>query len=139
MVLVHPISSCDDMDAIRWSYHEVKSEAELNQLLKEIEGLDCDKKIPYLASLIMRQAEFTSWPHKKLGYFNDGKKMLENYLSAYPNSIEAHYIRLLTQKNVPSLLNYKQNILEDKQFVEQHLKSADLSEDYKRIMAQNIH
>ncbi|WP_194766781.1 hypothetical protein [Tamlana sp. I1] len=139
VILGKPFINCDGMNAIRMAYHNVKTEAQLTELLHEIEIINCIEKEPYLASTIMRQAEFTSWPHKKLKYFKEGKALLEDFILKHPNSIEGRYIRLLTQTNAPSFLNYNNEILEDKQFIEAHIEASNLPEDYKNKMKQNIY
>ncbi|WP_434036926.1 hypothetical protein [Formosa sp. 4Alg 33] len=125
------------MPEVRADFHAILTEDELMLFIDEMDNVNCEFKLPYLASAIMRQAEFTNWPFRKLNHFKEGKKVLEDFISENPNNIEGRYVRLLCQLNAPSFLNYD-NIDEDRAFVNKHIETANLTEDYKKIMLFNI-
>lgn len=138
MFLVGPYTNCNGMLSLREQYHHIQTENQLSSFFDALDAVDCEDKTPYLASAIMRKAEFTNWPFKKLSYFKEGKDLLEDFISTHPNHIEARYVRVLTQRNVPGLLNYSDNINEDLEFINAHIDSSDLPDDYKQVMLKNI-
>ena len=71
----------------------------------------------YEAAFQMFMAKHTSNPFKKMGYFKDGKKILETQIKTEPANIELRFIRLCIQYHIPDFLGYKDNIEEDKGFL----------------------
>lgn len=68
-------------------------------------------------------------PFKKMSYFNTGKTQLEKALKDEPKNLELRLMRLITQENIPKLLNYSQNIKEDRHF---------LTQEYQNTTDQNL-
>ncbi|WP_435137059.1 hypothetical protein [Formosa sp. A9] len=126
------------MLSIREQYHLVQTENQLELFLDTLDAVECDDKTPYLASAIMRKAEFTSWPLKKISYFKEGKNMLEDFILKHPKHLEARYVRVLTQHSIPKFLGYSSNIDEDLQFINTHLETAELPENYKLQISETI-
>lgn len=75
----------------------------------------------YEAAYRMFMAKHTSNPFKKMGYFKNGKKMLEETIDSDEQNAELRYIRLCIQYYVPSYLGYKDDIQEDKEFLMNNL------------------
>ncbi|WP_159021721.1 hypothetical protein [Formosa sp. L2A11] len=134
---MNPATHCNEMSTVRSDFHAIITEKELVVFLEAIEKVDCDLKTPYWASAVMRQAEFTSWPLRKLNYFKEGKEILDDFILQNPTNVEARYIRLLCQLNAPSFLNYDTKD-EDRIYINSHLQAADLPADFKKIMLFNI-
>ncbi|QDO92796.1 hypothetical protein FNB79_01995 [Formosa sediminum] len=134
---MNPQDDCNTMPEIRADFHAILSEEALEKFISDMDNVACDLKTPYLASATMWQAEYTNWPFRKLNHFKAGKQILEDYIAKNPNNIEARYVRLLCQLNAPGFLNYD-NIEEDRTFINTHIGTANLSEDYKQIMLFNI-
>ncbi len=92
---------------------------------KYLQTLQAKAKTPlekgYEAAFHMFMAKHTSNPFKKMGYFKDGKKMLESQIKTEPNNIELRFIRLCIQYHIPDFLGYKSNIEEDKSFLVSNL------------------
>ncbi len=88
--------------------------------------MSCDQAEPYLACAIMQRAEHSLWPPTQLKYFNQGKDMLEAYITNYPDDMEARYVRLLVQQGCPSFLGYTNQIQEDVRFIIRNLESVPL-------------
>ncbi|WP_148304557.1 hypothetical protein [Formosa agariphila] len=137
MNTMNPQYDCSVMPEVRADFHAILSEEALEQFIADMDNIACDLKTPYLASATMWQAEYTSWPFRKLNYFRAGKQILEDFIASNPNNIEARYVRLLCQLNAPGFLNYN-NIEEDRAFINANISTANLSEDYKKIMLFNI-
>ena len=75
----------------------------------------------YEAAYHMFMAKHTGNPLKKMGYFRNGRKMLEKEIAEHPNNIELRYIRLCIQYYTPSFLGYKGDIEKDKEFLMNNL------------------
>ncbi|MFA5244069.1 MAG: hypothetical protein WC380_02100 [Pedobacter sp.] len=71
----------------------------------------------YKAGAIMLMAKHVLNPFSKLSHFKKGKGMLENAINFDNNNLELRFLRYTIQTNVPSFLNYKQNIKPDKEFI----------------------
>lgn len=132
-------ADCDTMFAIRTKYHEIHDKNKLEEFIEWVQDIDCEEVQPYLASAIMRKAEFCFWPNGKLKNFNTGKKMLENYISSHPHNLEARYLRIIVQSKVPSVLGYHQDIPSDLEFLQSHIYNSELPEDFQKLMMDNIH
>jgi hypothetical protein len=85
------------------------------------EHADCPVERGYEAAYHMFMAKHTGNPLKKMSYFRNGKKMLEEEITNNPSEIELRYIRLCIQYYIPSYLGYKDNIEEDKDFLVNNL------------------
>ena len=88
----------------------------------------------YVISLEMKQAEYKLSPFLKLSIFKNGKKELEELILMYPENVDLRYIRLVIQENVPSILNYKANIIEDKIFLKEKMMIQDESDYLDRYI-----
>lgn len=88
---------------------------------KHLQVLQAKAKTPlekgYEAAYNMFMAKHASNPFKKMGYFRDGKKLLESQIKIEPNNVELRFIRLCIQYHIPDFLGYKGNIEEDKDFL----------------------
>ena len=83
----------------------------------------------YKALYYFMNAKYEFWPTDKLENFAQGKNRLESVIQLYPNEPELRLIRYSVQYNVPSLLNYKDRLEEDRTV----LKRAVLNSKYKNI------
>lgn len=131
-------SNCNDMSAVRNKFHAAGGAKKLQLFLSFVKKTDCPQAYPYMATAIMKQAEYVSSPLKKLQYFKKGKAMLENYIVKYPSDLEARYVRVMVQKNVPSILGYSDKILSDKKFIYAHISSSGLSGSYQKTILKYI-
>lgn len=74
-------------------------------------------------------------PFKKLGYFNQGRKKLDAAIAADSKNPELRVLRLAAQENSPSVLNYKDKISADRNFLKanyQHIEDEDLKRYIKK-------
>ena len=96
----------------------VKDETLCKNYLKELQTkANTPLEKGYEAAFNMFMAKHSSNPFKKMGYFRDGKKMLELQIKSDPKNAELRFIRLSIQYHSPDFLGYKQNIQEDKDFL----------------------
>ena len=110
----------------------------LDQFIEDVKETNCKEAQPYLASAIMQKAKYAFFPTTKFRYFNQGKELLENFIQAYPNNLEARYVRVLVQRNIPSILGYKDKIESDITFINSYIKEAKLPSDFKNVILSNI-
>jgi len=106
--------------------------------LKNVKDNDAAILIGFRAMSEFMQSKHLINPISRLKHFNRGRKLLENALQKDKNSPELMLFRLITQSNVPSILNYNSNILADKAGLIAYLKRAAIHTDgdtdlHKRI------
>ncbi|MCL5246975.1 hypothetical protein M4I21_14230 [Cellulophaga sp. 20_2_10] len=139
LVLIFNLSTdCTNLEKVRDQFHTIKTKEDLKKFIANTKETSCSRATPYIASCTMKKAEYTIWPFKKLAYFNEGKKSLEDYIKQHPKDIEAKYVRLLVQTNIPDFLGYNTRIAADKKFINENIAAADLPENYKKTILQNI-
>lgn len=63
-------------------------------------------------------------PLKKMSYFNEGKKLMEQSLKSDPKNLEIRLMRLITQENAPAILGYNQQIKDDRNFLAKEYKNT---------------
>lgn len=73
-----------------------------------------------IAELMM--CKHLSNPLTKLGYFNKGRKHLEQAITLESNNPELRFMRFCTQVNAPDLLGYNASVKTDKVFLIEYLK-----------------
>lgn len=118
--------SCD-MSYVREQFHEENnSEEKLEERISNMQSMDCEEVTPYLACAIMQRAEHSNWPPNQLSHFNEGKKILEDYIAIHPNDVEARFVRYLIQKGSPGFLGYSDHIEQDLEILNEQLSSLPL-------------
>ena len=90
---------------------------ELITLLKPYDETNNPLFLGYKAAANMMMAKHVINPFSKLSWFNKGKKMLEAAIKADNKNVELRCLRFGIQSNIPSFLNYKENIHGDKRFI----------------------
>lgn len=110
------------------------SETSAKLLIKRsAEELQAQKKPVYEAFLAVGNffmAKHAINPLKKMSYFKQGKKMLEDAVRKDPKNLEIRLMRLISQEKTPKMLGYNQNITEDRNFLKkEYLNTND--EDLK--------
>ena len=79
----------------------------------------------YKASATMMMAQYVFSPITKLSRFNQGKSALDALIHSNPADLELRYLRLINQMNAPRFLNYRSEIITDKDYLVQHLSKTD--------------
>lgn len=112
-----------DLNEVRKDFNKGVKDQELCE--RHLEALEKHADTPvekgYEAAFHMFMAKHTGNPIKKMGYFNGGKKMLEQQIKTDPNNIELRFIRLCIQYYIPAYLGYRDNIEQDKDFLVSNL------------------
>jgi hypothetical protein len=75
-----------------------------------------------LSELILCKHVFS--PVSKLSHFKKGKRLLELAISREPKNAELIFFRFTTQSNVPSLLNYSDNLNPDRLLLISYLENS---------------
>lgn len=130
--------NCEDLKTVRGYFLKEVTKVQLLHMIKICEQSKCNLTVPYHAAATMKRAEFEWSPIKKLKSFRMGKEMLDSFIKKYPENIEARYIRWLTQKKVPSFLNYSKNLDEDYNYIITHIEKSSIDSDYKKTIVQNL-
>lgn len=130
--------NCNDLTKVRALFKSEINEDKLESIISICVNSNCYKTTPYYAVATMQKAEFVWFPLHKFKYFNKGKEILENYIIQNPNNIEARYVRWLTQKKAPSILNYNKNIEEDYQYILTKIAKSDIELNYQFTILSHI-
>ena len=129
-----------DLEWIRTTFQGIKSENDINEILAyQIENSGEDNNVikAYKGAFHCMMANYVFSPISKLKNFNEGRKILEASILESKN-VENVYLRLLIQLNVPGILNYKDHIDDDIDFLEEHLAGSMIDLTYKNIMIRNL-
>lgn len=114
-----------DLENIRTNYVKAVSDKKLcltmlNQLSTNTQS---SLHLVYLGAFQTIWAKHVTNPFSKIRTFNRGKKNIDEAVSAEPNNIEIRIVRLSVQINSPSFLGYRNNIDEDKKFIQANNKN----------------
>lgn len=127
-----------NLPEIRQAYElAANDETIANNLLKKVDLLSSTSTTMegYKGAITMMLAKFQFNPVSKFSYFNKGKAILEQAIVKDKNNIEIIYLRYCIQCNVPSFLDYKNNIPTDKQFLLSNLSKLKDNDLKIRIMS----
>ncbi len=75
----------------------------------------------YKGAAEMLKARNAVNPISKYSFFKRGKMLIEEGLSRDTSCVESHFIRFSIQHNLPNLLGYNQNIVQDSLLIEKRL------------------
>jgi outer membrane protein assembly factor BamD (BamD/ComL family) len=135
---VNAPDTCKDMNQVRESYGNIRTEQELTRFLELLASVDCQLTGPYEASATMQKAQFALAPWTQYNYFRKGKKMLEDFIKKYPANVEARYVRFLIQTHAPFFLGYHHEIKTDAAFIRENISGEDLSLPYQKEILNNL-
>ncbi|TRZ42266.1 hypothetical protein [Robertkochia solimangrovi] len=130
--------TCPNMPLVRDDFHKINSLEDTEKFIKLYRSEFCDRYTIYIASAVMRQAEYVSWPFTKLKFFKEGKSELEDYIETHPDDVEARYARYMIQSHVPEILGYHKEMKTDKEFILKNLDKSDIPAAYQAFMKENI-
>lgn len=88
------------------------------------------KYLAFKANVHFFNAQYFDNPFRKLSEFKKGKEILEQLIASEPNEILTRYFRFAVQINTPAILDYKQNIEEDRRFLASFAQTCETSEHY---------
>lgn len=132
--VVNAMAQNDLLTDVRSNIGDVfKTEATCFRIHERFEKTDIGGNnilLGYKGAVVMGLSRHHPNVFKKMGFFSDGKEMLEKSINAEPENIELRFLRLTIQANLPSFLGYSDNKENDKVFVLRHLDDAN-SEEFK--------
>ena len=108
-----------------------------------MEALDVKKDpilLCYKGMSYMMEAKHNINPISKLSAFNKGKEFLDLAAKYSSENAEVRFMRFSVQTNAPSMLNYNQNINEDKLIILKvwsDIIDADLKQKIKEFMLKS--
>ncbi|RAR71539.1 hypothetical protein [Flavobacterium aciduliphilum] len=111
---------CQEIPNARQHYIDAsKSQKNTDEFYSLMENYNKDNKVllAYKGASIALKARYTKQIKQKKSFFIEGVKLLEDALKNDPNNLEIRLIRLSIQENTPKILNYKNNIDEDKRLL----------------------
>jgi hypothetical protein len=128
----------EELNLVRYQFPNIES---LEQADSFIEKLNQDKNPlsqAYVAAMFFMKSRFDKFPLTKLKHFNKGKKKLDRLIFENPNNLEMRYIRYLIQSEIPKFLGYNKNLDEDFLLFSQHILKANITNDLKFNMLNNM-
>jgi len=122
-MLLH--TAITDLKEVVKEYHQLKGETEESNFINKYINSTDPSILGYVASIGMKQAEYSINPYYKLKVFLTYKKKLDQLINQHTNNIHLRYVRLVVQENVPAILKNYEEIKEDKIFLKNKLESTD--------------
>ncbi len=120
-----------DLTKIREDYinavHSKENAENLYNDLAEVTKSDEKILVAYKGAVTTLKAKFSKSTKDKKKLFKDGATLIEYAVSEEPSNIEIRCIRLGVQGNTPKVVNYRKNILEDKQYILDHFNEITSS------------
>ena len=111
---------CQELPNVRKVYIDAsKSQKNAEEFYSLMQNYNKENKVllAYKGASITLKAKYAKQIKQKKSLFLEGVKMLEEVLNTDPNNLEIRLIRLSIQENSPKILNYKNNIDEDKKLL----------------------
>ena len=108
-----------------FSYHLEQANLDANNCMPFYEFMESHKNESsvakgYFALSVMMQAKLHKNPFTKLSYFNKGKNILEETISANPKVVELRFLRFSVQNEIPAILLYFNDIDSDKKMLDNY-------------------
>jgi len=111
-----------DIDYIRTQYEKAAKDKNVceTMIAELINHVESDVHLAYLGAYQTIWAKHTLNPFAKLDTFNEGKRNIEKAVLQSSYNAEIRFVRLSVQQNSPGFLGYKDQIKQDKEFLEHH-------------------
>jgi hypothetical protein len=94
----------------------------------------------YKGAVTVAMSKYVKVVKEKIGYFNNGKKLIEAAIAEDDKNVELKFIRFTIQSNCPPALKYNQNIPADKKYIIDNLtnvKNASVRSSIKEYLLQS--
>jgi hypothetical protein len=118
-------------------YHKLNSEKSELAFIKKYKNNKNITIMGYVCSMEMKQATYTYNPMRKLSIFKEEKANLESLIKKEPNNAHLRYIRYFVQLNTPSILNYNENLNEDKKLLANYLTNHPTNDLLSQFIKKN--
>lgn len=132
-----------DFDAIkiRDLYYKAsaneKSCKELEDYIETTPKINAELLMGYKGISYMLKAKYLWNPIAKLNYFKVGKGYLDKAIKINEQNVELRFLRFAIQSNAPSILNYSDNLTDDKKIILvsfSSIKDTDLKQRIKNYI-----
>ncbi|RYE41521.1 MAG: hypothetical protein EOP48_23905 [Sphingobacteriales bacterium] len=114
-----------DIPEVRNLYHKAatskKSWTQLSKLLSPVDNKSSALLVCYKGAADMMEAKYVINPWSKLNSFRAGKKLIEEAVKRDSKNMEIRFLRYSVQTNLPSFLDYNDDIDADKSFLIKNL------------------
>ncbi len=97
-------------------FNKLSCDTLINYCLQE----KTEKEKAYLAAGFVLKAKHVNSPFSKWSFFKKGINKLDHVINKNPNFVEFRWLRYSLQKNAPKFLNYNENLVEDRMFIEEY-------------------
>ena len=104
----------------RSEYYSALNSSDIDLIKSQLKNLaerGSEDTTAYTGALKMKLAGLLNSPAEKLKTFKEGRKMLESAIAHDSANVEYRFLRLVIQEHAPGILNYKQNLEEDKNLI----------------------
>ena len=118
--------------SVYYSHLSAKDVDVLNKELNTVKNLPLPERDAYEGALLAKKAGMASKPKDKLNLFKSGRTKLENAIKADNQNAEWRFLRLIVQENSPKIVDYKDEIKEDSEFVKKNF--ASLPDSLKKVI-----
>lgn len=118
-------------------FHLLTTKAQEEQFILKYKDLDDVTCQAYVCAVEMKQAEYAINPISKLKIFNRTKRKLDSLIINNSGNIDLRYVRLLLQEKTLSILGYKSNIKEDKEFLRKQSNLQNVSKELQEYIYKN--
>jgi len=107
---------------------------QMAELLSPIDAKSPPILVCYKGVSEIMEAKYVISPWSKLNSFNSGKELIESAVNRDGENLEIRFLRFSVQTNLPSFLNYRDNIASDKAFLINNVNKSDDNELKKSII-----
>lgn len=125
------------LSELRADYPKANSDELItNKLFKELASVNNSGNktlVAYKGAILTLKAKYAKGFKSKKTFFKEGALLIEYAVESEPKNIEIRCLRLGVQENSPKIVGYKENIIEDKQYILDHYKEVSNKEIKKFI------
>ena len=128
--------SNSNLDSIRKSYIDASKSKQNVEAFYNLVSKEKETSIitAYKGAAIALKAKFTSDKKQRKDFFVEGVTKLEKAINEDLSNVEIRLIRLSIQENTPKILNYKSNIIDDKNVILNNFEKQNKSlKEYIRL------
>jgi hypothetical protein len=137
---MNSFSKSPDQNFDRLAFYQVFANgklADINTELEVVKSAMVQEKEAFEGSLLMKKAGLMAFPGDKLSFFKSGRKKLESSIQKDDSNAEFRFLRFVIQENAPGIVNYRENLQEDLDYIRKSFKSLpkvvqDAVSDYSK-------
>jgi hypothetical protein len=120
-IQARPLSSAFDKTGFYKAIGDGNIEV-INKQLQVVETASNIEKDAYTGALLMKKAGMVKKAGEKLNLFKEGRKKLESAISKDNDNGEWRFLRLIIQEHAPKIVNYRNDIKKDADFIVSNFK-----------------